>query len=175
LTLVASVNCRFRIRFRIKKSSEVLGAAINLPYRTSAQLVGLRVAAGGDCPGYRHESPLTIGGSSSSILFWHLPGPTRRCADRTRSPVRGGLTNPTEDRSPPVPPPLPPPTAVARAPGRCVVAGWTPRCGRGYLSIANSPSRNASTYPCLKWQFRLNSSVVQFGFRHRHQSTGPNT
>jgi hypothetical protein len=156
LTLVASVNCRFRIRFRIKKSSEVLGAAINLPYRTSAQLVGLRVAAGGDCPGYRH-------------------GPTRRCADRTRSPVRGGLTNPTEDRSPPVPPPLPPPTAVARAPGRCVVAGWTPRCGRGYLSIANSPSRNASTYPCLKWQFRLNSSVVQFGFRHRHQSTGPNT
>jgi hypothetical protein len=59
------------------------------------------------------------------------PAPTRRCADRTRSPVRAGLTNPTEDRCQPVPPLLPPPTAVARAPGRCAVAGWIRRCGRG--------------------------------------------
>jgi hypothetical protein len=35
------------------------------------------------------------------------PAPTRRCADRTRSPVRAGLTNPTEDRCQPVPPLLP--------------------------------------------------------------------
>ena len=61
-----------------------------------------------------------------------LPPPTRRRADRTRSPVRSGLPNPTEDRSPPVPPP--PPTAVAHALGRCAGAGWIRRCGRGSSS-----------------------------------------
>ncbi len=61
------------------------------------------------------------------------PAPTRRCADRTRSPVRAGLTNPTEDRCA-LPPPLLLPTAEARAPGRCVVAGWIRQCGRGSSS-----------------------------------------
>ena len=67
----------------------------------------------------------TVHASGTSV-----PPPTRRCADRTRSLVWPGLTNPTEDRSWPVPQPLPPPTAVARALERCGVAGWIRRCGR---------------------------------------------
>ena len=60
--------------------------------------------------------------------------PTRRCADRTRSRVRNGLTNPTEDRSWPASPPLPPPTTAARALGRRAAARWIRRCGRGSSS-----------------------------------------
>ena len=112
---------------------EVLGAAIKPPQRTPALPVARTGAAGGDFSGYRHESSLASGGSSCLILFWDLPGPTRRCADRTRPPVRAGRLDPTEDRSPPDPP-LPPPTAMARAPGRCAVAGWIRRCGRGSSS-----------------------------------------
>ncbi len=39
---------------------EVLGAAINLPYRTPAQPVAVRVAAGGDFSVYRQEPSLTM-------------------------------------------------------------------------------------------------------------------
>jgi membrane protease YdiL (CAAX protease family) len=39
---------------------------------------------------------------------------TKRCAGRTQSPVRAGLTNPTEDRSWPIPQSLPPSKALAR-------------------------------------------------------------
>ena len=105
----------------------VLGAAIKLPYRSPAPPVAGNGAAGGDLSGLQARvSSLTRGGSSCLILCWHLTGPAGRCADRTRSPVRSGLTNPTEDRYGPVPP-LPPATAVARALGRCGVAGWIRR------------------------------------------------
>ncbi len=101
---------------------EVLGAAIKPPKRTPSaacspdrsrwrRLFGLQARV---IPDER--------GSSCLILFWRLPGPTRRCAGRTRPPVRAGRLDPTEDRSPPALP-LPPPTAVAGAQGRCGVAG----------------------------------------------------
>jgi hypothetical protein len=96
---------------------EVLGADIKPPQRTPPALPIVRIgAAGGDFSGYRHESSLTSGGSSCLILFWPLPGPTRRCADRTRSPVRAGLTHPNEDRCQSVPQSLRPPIVVAATP-----------------------------------------------------------
>lgn len=67
---------------------------MKLPQRTPALPVTRTGAAGGDFSGCRHESSQTNGGSSCASLFWHLPGPTRRCADRTRPPDRAGRLDP---------------------------------------------------------------------------------
>ena len=48
---------------------------------------------------------------------------TKRCVDRTRTPVQAAPTYPIRGRCPPAPEPLPPPTAEARARGRCAAAG----------------------------------------------------
>lgn len=91
-------------RFWVGKSSDLQKSLSKKPLEFAPQALpdAWRVAASGHSPGIRHEPPPD---ERRLVLFSHLPTATRRCADRTRSPVRSGLTNPAEDRPSSVPPP----------------------------------------------------------------------
>ena len=84
---------------------------------------------------HRHELPHD---ERRLVMISHLPAPTRRYADRTRSQDQAGRTHPTADRCQPVPPRRPPPTTVAHALGRCAVPGDSPIWSRIFFTVPAS-------------------------------------